>query len=387
MRFLVISGAPLFVKDDVKAAYPPYVREMDIWFSQVQNIKIVSPGTYPFSFPTKEFKRQDVGFTSLSFLQFKGVRKSIISLLSLPGILLKLKEEMRETDHIHLRCPGNISLLGCMIQIFFPSKSKTVKYAGNWDPQSHQPFSYKLQKAIIRNSFLSKNMKVLVYGDWPEQSKNIVPFFTASFRESEKETIVKDFREPLKMIFAGALVKGKRPMLAIKLVEKLRSSGVDMELDLFGEGELKKTLENYIQKNQLCGFIRLNGSVPLEELKQEYKKAHFLILASKSEGWPKAMAEAMFFGCIPVSTSVSCVPWMLDYGKRGVLLGSGSDSENEDDRESILIKRGFDQIRSLMGKLEVLKEMSTEAMRWSQQYTLEKFEAEIEKLLISEEQL
>jgi hypothetical protein len=28
----------------------------------------------------------------------------------------------------------------------------------------------------------------------------------------------------------------------------------------------------------------------------------------------------MFWGCVPIVTSVSCIPFMLDYGKRGVLL-------------------------------------------------------------------
>jgi hypothetical protein len=31
----------------------------------------------------------------------------------------------------------------------------------------------------------------------------------------------------------------------------------------------------------------------------------------------KAIAEGMFWGCIPVGTAVSCVPFMLDEGKRG----------------------------------------------------------------------
>ena len=45
-----------------------------------------------------------------------------------------------------------------------------------------------------------------------------------------------------------------------------------------------------------------------------------MILPSQSEGWPKAIAEGMFWGCVPIATPVSCVPFMLDYGERGVLL-------------------------------------------------------------------
>jgi len=53
---------------------------------------------------------------------------------------------MKSANHIHLRCPGNIGLLACLIQILFPNTPKTSKYAGNWDPNAKQPFTYKIQK-------------------------------------------------------------------------------------------------------------------------------------------------------------------------------------------------------------------------------------------------
>ena len=39
------------------------------------------------------------------------------------------------------------------------------------------------------------------------------------------------------------------------------------------------------------------------------------MLPSKSEGWPKAIAEGMFWGAIPVATRVSCLEYMLDKGE------------------------------------------------------------------------
>jgi hypothetical protein len=44
-----------------------------------------------------------------------------------------------------------------------------------------------------------------------------------------------------------------------------------------------------------------------------------VLLPSNSEGWPKAIAEGMFWGCVQLQTAVSCVPYMLDYGKEGLL--------------------------------------------------------------------
>jgi len=110
------------------------------------------------------------------------------------------------------------------------------------------------------------------------------------------------------------------------------------------------------------------GNCKLEELKEVYKASHFLILASQSEGWPKAVAEAMFFGCIPIVTSVSCVPWMVDYGKRGILIDENVTSATE-------------KIQQEIRNPENLKEISIDAQTWSQEYTLEKFEEGIKGIL------
>ena len=44
-------------------------------------------------------------------------------------------------------------------------------------------------------------MKVLVYGDWKDQSANIVPFFTASFSEDKKKEFIRNFRS-LTLLFS-----------------------------------------------------------------------------------------------------------------------------------------------------------------------------------------
>ena len=274
-----------------------------------------------------------------------------------------------KADHIHLRCPGNIGLLGCCVQILFPKKNKTAKFAGNWDPKAMQPLSYRFQKWILSNTVLTKNIKVLIYGKWEQQSKNIVPFFTATYKNSETEIpIERNFKNALNFTFVGSLVKGKRPLLAIKIVEALNKQGYDARLDIFGEGVLKTELENYISKNKLETIVRFHGNQSKEQVKAALQNAHFLILPSKSEGWPKAVAEAMFYGTIPIATPISCVPNMLDYGERGILI--------EANVEDAVLKI-IDTINN-----KDLKKISKLASAWSQNFTLDYFESEIKKLLM-----
>ncbi|WP_243735791.1 glycosyltransferase [Christiangramia sabulilitoris] len=283
-------------------------------------------------------------------------------------VVSKIFSEMHTTDHIHIRCPGNIGFLACLVQIFFPLKQKTVKYAGNWDLESRQPLSYKIQKWILSNTFLSRNIKVLIYGKWNNLNNNIIPFFTATYSEKEKAHVKKKFEMPYKFLFVGSIVDGKRPLLSLKIVHGLIKKGVDARLDIYGKGERDDQLSEYILKNDLQGVVTMHGNQDSVILKEAYKSSHFSILPSKSEGWPKALAEAMFFGCIPIATSVSCVPWMLNDEKRGILIEPQLDY-------------AVPKISEFLENPDLLDSMSSRAMEWSQQYNIEKFKVEIQKLL------
>jgi len=368
MKILVVSSAPVFKIDHKLFAYPPYVDEMIFWFKNFQLAAIISPHSYPDEISLKKFQQENIDAIEVPFLQFQSFKSGLRSLFFFPEILFKLFREMSNSDHIHLRCPGNISLLGCIVQVFFPNKSKTVKYAGNWDPDSKQPWSYKLQKSILNNRFLSRNLKVLVYGKWDNQSENVIPFFTASFSENERVKIQRDYSKKLNFIFVGTLSEGKQPFFAIKLVEELLENGIEASLKVYGTGVLQEHLSKYIAESKFRKSISLEGFIEKKELKREYLRSHFLILPSKSEGWPKAIAEAMFFGCIPIATPVSCVPWMLANGKRGILIPDDFESANQLLQKDIQNSSKFPEI-------------AERAQNWSQLYTLEKFEKEITEFL------
>ena len=276
---------------------------------------------------------------------------------------------MKQADHIHLRCPGNIGLLGCLVQIFFSNKLKTAKYAGNWDPNSKQPWSYNLQKWIISNSFLTRNCKVLVYGKWENQSKNIIPFFTASYSEKEKKILLeKKTDRKIKLIFVGTFSKGKQPLKSVKVAEELLNRGFNVKLNMYGNGEEFQETKKYIIEKKLSKKIILHGNQTREIIKKAYQESHFLIFISKSEGWPKVLAEAMFWSCLPISTKISCVPEMLGNGERGVLV-----SEN--------VEEIVEKITLLINSPRVFAEKVRNASDWSQNYTLETFENAISKVL------
>ena len=413
MRFAIFTHVIHHRFEGRYYAYIPYVREMNLWFKYPEEVEVVAAleekrriGDQETRGMEDPYLHENLTFTAIPSFNLLGIKNIFTAIFKIPVIFFRIMGAMHRADHLHLRCPGNIGLLAAIAQIFFPKKPKSVKYAGNWDPDAKQPLSYRLQKWILSNTFLSRKLKVLVYGVWPNQSGNIIPFFTASFSEKDREWVQKDFSSPYKFIFTGNLVKGKGIFETIDFIESLNNKGVISELDIYGDGVLEDSLRSYIQKQKLQNCVTLNDRKSLEELKQAYREAYFVVLLSKSEGWPKALAEGMWYGCIPIATPVSCVPWMLKapsapeggtgeiiLAKRGILLKNiysikfqkGRQFESSDGIWDIS-RTGFSEknlavIISLIKNPEKLKQMSIAAQKWSQQYTLEKFEKAIHHIL------
>lgn len=368
MRFLIVSHTPHFIEQKEIYAYAPYVREMNIWSKYVDDIEVVAPQKNSRKRIDSAYEHKQIELTRIPAIDITSFANTLRALVLLPVIFLKIVFAMRRADHIHLRCPGNIGLIGCFAQMFFPRKRKTAKYAGNWDPNSKQPWSYRLQKWILANEFLTKNMQVLVYGDWQSATKNIKPFFTATYTEEDKQEVpIRKYDLPLRFVFVGSLVSGKRPLYVLELIDELIKKGFPSEIHFYGDGPEREKLENYILDHNLKNIAYLHGNQNMDEVRKSYSKSHFLILPSKSEGWPKVVAEAMWWGVIPIVTKVSCVPWMLDFGKRGVLI----DAHLDDDIETI---------QHVLKDKSALKSKSQDAVEWSREYTLDKFESEIKKL-------
>jgi glycosyltransferase involved in cell wall biosynthesis len=424
MKFAIITHASHKIKENNIFSYEPYVREMNLWSPHVTEIKIVAPmGEGEITSIETSYHHKNSYLIPIAAFDVLSVKSALKTLSLLPKTVYNIYKAMLWADHIHLRCPGNIGLLGCFVQILFPNKPKTAKYAGNWDPKAMQPWSYRLQKWLLSNTFLTKNMQVLVYGEWPNQSKNIIPFFTASYSEKEidnpepaspagrldsgshdknqnqqintSHTPTIDGKEQqiaasptiigltdklskraprndgdlIKFIFIGALTKGKQPLLSVAVIQKLKEKGHQVRLNIYGEGPERFALEQYIKENDLQNEVILHGNCDRETIKKAYETAHFLLFISQSEGWPKAVAEAMFWGCLPITGKVSCIPYMLDNGERGALVNPNTD-------EIVAVVEDYLQHPDKYGR------QAMKAKDWSRQFTLEKFEEGIGKLLL-----
>jgi len=180
----------------------------------------------------------------------------------------------------------------------------------------------------------------------------------------------KSISEVINLAFVGTLTKNKSPLTSLEVLKELTDKGINATLTYCGEGPESIELERKIQDYQLNDKVKLLGNVNAERVKEVQREAHFLVFISKSEGWPKAVSEAMWWGCLPITKPVSCVPQMLGNGQRGDLVNGE-------------IQHIYDIIAGYMSNQCGYNSKCEKAMAWSREFTLERFEEEIKKLAIA----
>jgi teichuronic acid biosynthesis glycosyltransferase TuaC len=95
----------------------------------------------------------------------------------------------------------------------------------------------------------------------------------------------------------------------------------DLQLVIIGEGFHRSQLEKTISLLNLGDRIRMPGTVPHEKLGYWYSAADVFCLASKQEGWPNVILEALACGTPVVGAAVGGIPEIIVNEDIGLLTG------------------------------------------------------------------
>jgi glycosyltransferase involved in cell wall biosynthesis len=192
------------------------------------------------------------------------------------------------------------------------------KYAGNWD-SANIPITYLLQKKLLRKLVTDKR-KVTVNTVDAKISADIIPFDNPCITEAEMQSaknVSKLFAGKMTLLFVGNLVNAKGILPLLDAMNIIDISKVE-QLIIAGDGPLREMVEGLAAT--LPVRVQLTGVLSREELNGCYRQSHFLLLPSKTEGFPKVIAEAAAYGCIPVSTAVGSIPRYIKHKQNGWLL-------------------------------------------------------------------
>lgn len=147
----------------------------------------------------------------------------------------------------------------------------------------------------IRNKLYKYYYKVVVLTskDKEKFEKNLdnveyIPNYISKI--SEKKSLLNN----KVIISVGRLEEQKGYDILIEICSKLLPDYPEWKLKIFGEGNLRKKLEEQIRKNNMGNQILLMGTT--NEIEKEYLKSDIYVMSSRFEGMPMVLLEASSYG-------------------------------------------------------------------------------------------
>jgi glycosyltransferase involved in cell wall biosynthesis len=130
---------------------------------------------------------------------------------------------------------------------------------------------------------------------------------------------------PLKIVFAGRLVRlQKRVDDILKIARELDRRGVDFELAVVGDGEMRGEMEQASRDLIIRRKIWFALAQPNEGVLSLLAGSHAFLLPSSFEGLSVGMLEAMSQGAVPVVSDIrSGVPDVIRSGENGLIAPVG----------------------------------------------------------------
>lgn len=243
-----------------------------------------------------------------------------------PTVLRIINNTIKQADWFQFRAPTGIGVYAIPFLSLFVNKPGWFKYAGNWK-QEHPPLGYRLQRWMLKQ----QSRKVTINGSWQDQPEHCITFENPCLTLQELEAgkhVFKSFEGKLSFCFVGRLEKEKgveRIINAFKLLQEDEVQKIDC-IHFVGNG-IDIDYFKGLAKNTNINF-KFHGYLPRHEVHEIYKISHvFLLPSSASEGFPKVIAEALNFGCIPIVSNISSISHYIVHEENGFLL-EGINLEN-----------------------------------------------------------
>lgn len=238
-------------------------------------------------------------------------------------------------DVIHITAASNTGFYGSI----FPLVKRitgipfVVSFHGGglypWSKCSLYPYLFK---NADRSIAISENIKKTL----EERTKKkfdfilpLVPFLKTSKTKKQLriEYKIKIDSKILLMVGSFKAIKGSRFIVeSFCSLEKDFILKNNLLLILAGDGEDKVKIQNIIQKNNCTEFVKLFGVIPNELIHEMYSLSDIYIMASKFEGTPKSLLEAMHNSLPIIASNVNGINNIISDEINGLLFEYNNQS-------------------------------------------------------------
>jgi glycosyltransferase involved in cell wall biosynthesis len=305
---LIISHTAHYRNDNgVIVGWGPTVREINFLAKEIKHIYHIGcyyPGAAPKS--SYPYTEGNITFVPIPPSGGPGLWNKLRILVTMPVIVYTTIKYLRKSDFFQLRLPTGMGVYLLPFITLFIRKAGWIKYAGNWIEQA-PPLSYAFQRFWLK---YCQRRKVTINGKWKGQPAHCLSFENPCLTEEDRKRGLealntKKYTHSLIASFAGRLEDAKGVMAILQALKD--HEGVIDEMHFIGNGEERSKYEAIAQ--HLNVKVTFHGFLGRDEVFDLFGKSHlFLLPSTASEGFPKVIAEAANFGCVPIVSNISSIP-------------------------------------------------------------------------------
>ncbi len=141
------------------------------------------------------------------------------------------------------------------------------------------------------------------------------------------------------IVSVGRLCEQKNQIMLLKVFKQIINKYPNYSLIIYGDGDKRNELEQYIQENGMQENVMLPGIV--NEIEKEIYKASMFVLTSNFEGMPNSLIEAMCLGIPCISTDCPCggPKEIIQDGENGFLIEVNNHNQLAEKMELLITNK------------------------------------------------
>lgn len=251
------------------------------------------------------------------------LRRKLSLLLWMPRNLPRIWNAICQADAVHAPVPGDIGLFGIVFSLL-QRKPLFVRHCGFWSREGR--FSRRFFIWLLELIAGGRNVVFATGGGTELPSPNnpaIKWIFATSMTEAEIRAIPLkvpwQLGQTLRLVNVARQTSGKNTDSIIRALPLLATHIPGVTLDVVGDGIALTGLKALVTELNVASQVTFHGSLDREGVMRVLSQSHVFCFPTDSEGFPKAVHEALSWGLPVIATRASVLPVLIGT-ENGVLL-------------------------------------------------------------------
>lgn len=242
------------------------------------------------------------------------------------ALMLRAETRRLGVEHLHAHFGTNPASVALLLRVVGgPGYSFTVHGPDELDA----PEAYKIGEKIAGAEFVvaitdycaGQLRRWVGHEHW---SKIVVVHCTVGDEFFEQARPVDPASRQL--LAVGRLAPQKGQLLLVEAFADAVDDGLDAELVLAGDGEMREEIESLASRRNIADRLRITGWISGDEVRDELLASRAMVLPSLAEGLPMVIMEAFAVGRTVLTTAIAGIPELVVDGENGFVIPSGSSA-------------------------------------------------------------